>query len=602
MAVGTFYVVPRFGGWNGSTANNGSESSPYLHWWHVRAAMTAGDISPGSTIIYMGEYGPVTLAELTATDTWGQDIATITQALTWVNGSQLVTASNRQGGIVLGSSYTGSSNCRDMLIQFRGPQNALTGSYHIDGRGATTNAQRIRALMTIQGPRNRVEGLQGAQPDWNWMNTGRGVGQGLAGVGTYAQESSAENYGLIFWGGWGCQAYNCRVWGSNAFGRSGIEIRLAMLDTASQAASQSLIDQCDTWGQDRGQWIQLDGGLINGGLAFPQRFMPAAGAGAEIRNGRAWDSRWGDNLVTTAVNNSMFHGGHVQLGAGNWLLGPARISRMQTWGMCQDSIELVTGNAEVVDCEIGDLNPTWTIGGNFDRWVNSAGTWTLSANAVIGSGIKLGLGGVEGDLLGGTWPTLGVITGSSNLPAYRCRALRNSIRTTTGQPGAAGISTNGSNGTIIACNEMTGFDKSIIIAQTGLGAGDDQQHWVAHNYGDAGGICIDIVGNQNLWLWNNIFKGAGTDLSAFNALGGTIRGGNNRLVNGTSSYNLVTNAMRGNTSGAANYTAGIGPTVGGNCDTAGSWEGVFGAASSGVLRDKRGRAWGSAVPVGPYKP
>lgn len=153
------YWVSKSGGWTGPTGD-GTETSPYYGALGCANAHGAG-ISPGDTVIFMGEYGPVLLAEIAA------DFSNSTKAITDPLTRETFWT-NVQGGIIFGNRYDGSSTARDITYQFRGDYD-----WHIDARGATTNAQRMLAALCIQGVRNTVEDLRIASPDWDWVDNAR---------------------------------------------------------------------------------------------------------------------------------------------------------------------------------------------------------------------------------------------------------------------------------------------------------------------------------------------------------------------------------------------------------------------------------------------
>jgi hypothetical protein len=603
MAV--YYWVSKAGGWAGPTGA-GTESSPFLGAIGLRNAFNAGTISAtgGHTIIFMGEYGPVLGAEIWADFPNSLKLITDPLTSTWpVVGPE--DAVNRQGGIIFGNANGNSSNCKDNIFKFRGDF-----PYHIDARGATTNAQRMKAALYIQGNRNRIEGpLRIAQPNWDWIGGGSGrVPASVIGAGAIlAHESSYENFGVVMHG-WGCQmdgvTPNAMLsWGADSFGRTSFRIVLSMLDApANSGGSLTYIQNTDSYGCSDGPQIVFDGGQVNGGL-FETRFMPEAGARAYVRWNRMRGLRWGDSASTPLVNNSNVHGNMLNMANGAWTKGDARIYGNECSGFCQDTIETIAQNVKIHDNYIHDINPGYVSGATILHWTNTAGAWAQVPNAVLGSGIKCGLGGLEGQLTGTVWPSLGVVGGDPyRTSAFRVQVFRNLIENNS-QDGMQGIATNGNNGTIIHANEIINFGRGISLVRTGVSGSDIQAHWVSNNYVRSRDNAFSGFTNTTAWLYNNIFNG-NLDFNWSGATGGhTIIGANNRFVNNTTNFGTgPVNLLTGTTTGAANYTEKVGPTAGGNCAAAGSWQGIVGARNQFTLRDLRGSAWlPSRLPAGPYR-
>lgn len=604
-----FWVSKAPGGWSGPTGA-GTESSPFLGAIGLRNAFNAGTISAagGHVITFMGEYGPVLLAEIAAD--FPNTMKGITEVLTnaWPKVGPETPASC-QGGIIFGNANGNSSNCKDNVFKWRGGL-----PYHVDARGATTNAQRMSAAVYIQGNRNRSEGLRMAQPDWDWIGGGTGrVPATVVGAASFlAHESSYENFGLVMHG-WGCQIdagttegaeQESTSWGSDAFGRTSFRIVLSMFDSAANAPSSlTYIQNTYSYGMSDGPQIVFDGGQVDGTPGnFPQRFYPAAGARAYNRWNRVGGLRWGDRLTTPLVNNTNQHGNMLNMASGWWERGAAAVYGNECWGFCQDTIEVIGGNHDVYDNWIHDISPGFAPGANILYWTNSGGNWVQSSGVVTGSGIKLGLGSYEGQLPGTVWPSLGTFTNDFGyeVPAFRNRCFRNLVENNTQNVGA--IVTNGSNGAIIHGNEIIDFGGGIYLNRTGAPATDVLAHWVSNNYVQARQYALLGTAYTTGWFHNNIFDGATSDFYWFGATNHTLLGTTNRFVNnnpiyGTSPTNLLQNTL----TGAADYTQKVGPTPGGNSANAGSWQGVLGARAQCVLRDKRGRSWGSSMAVGPYR-
>ncbi len=610
--MAAYFWVAKYSSWSGPTGA-GTEASPFLGALALRNAF-GGTISSagGHVITFMGEYGPVTVQEIN--EDFANQNKTITQQLTsqWPYAGPGATC---QGGIIFGTSGGNASNCKDNTFRFRG--DPATIPYHIDARGATTNAGRMQAALIIQGNRNRVEGIRIAQPNWDWIGGGSGrvPATVISAASLLAHESSFENFGLLMLG-WGCQidsgtteGYETEAlsWGSNAFGRASFRIELSMLDApANSGSSLTYIQNTYSYGMADGPQIHFNGGQVNGGLAYPMRLMPEAGARAYIRWNRVGELRWGDTATSPAINNASQHGNHLNMLSGYWERGDARIYGNETWGFCQDSIEVIGANHKIHDNWIHDLTPTFSDGQTILYWTNTASAWAQVSGGVVGSGIKLGLGGSnggsEGELTGTVWPSLGVASVSGYLTAaFRNQAFRNLCENNT-QDVIAGISTNGSNGCIISSNEVINFGRGIFINRTSAPATEVKAHWVTNNYCRVRNAGLQQSSYTVLWMYNNIFN-ATTDYNCAGSTNHTIIGANNRFVNNTTNLGTgIVNLMTGTTTGAADYTEKVGPTSGGNCAAAGSLAGLLDARASCVLKDMRGRPWGNgAIPVGPYK-
>lgn len=607
MATNWYWVSKAPGGWSGSRGA-GTATSPFDGALGVQAAFTAGTILPGDTVTMM-PYGPVLHAEILAD--FPNTARTITQHLTHPGFSAIGTANgwdSTSGGITWGNKYSGASNCRDITFEFQGDY-----EWHIDARGATTNAGRMRAGLVINGPRNTVRGLRMASPNWCWITTpstpGRVEPTGSLNS-TYAAESSAENYGLVMNGGWGCKVIGGTFWGSDAFGRQPVWIRFVMLDTASQADTEARVEGIYAYGGYYGISAFPDSTNVDVGRTGYDRFNPEAGAGLVIYNNRLGTCRWGDTATTPVYNNAMNHAGHISAQTMQWVRGYARIHGNETWGDCQDSIEMVGANYDCYDNDVHDLCPLYGGGATYTRWYNNAGTWDTTTASPSGEGIITKNSTENGSIAGLVWPFIGTVSSaSSGLPAYRCRIYRNRIRDFVISGTSGGIVTHGINGALIHANELTNMIRGIKLSGASAPAADNMAYHLTSNYVKvrSGGIAVDISHRSSIWMYNNIFDstgGGGYDISMANAANlATLQGSNNRLVTNTVSLGAAgVNNLTGTTTGSAAYTEGVGPTAGGNCASSGSWQGVTGAKAICALRDLNGEAFSGTVPVGPYKP
>jgi hypothetical protein len=463
----------------------------------------------------------------------------------------------------------------------------------------------MRAALCIQGPNNVVDGVRIAQPDWNYIASGR-VTPATAITSAYAAESSVENLGVYMFGGWGCKVQNSTVWGSDAFGGPGVRIELAMLDTVSQPSSLTEIRDNLIYGQYKSAEIIFNGGLFDGGLSYPARFTPASGARAYIRYNRLTGTRWGDTAATPVINNSINHAGHTTI-TGIWLNGEAAIYGNDVSGDCQDACEIIGVNMLVAENYIHDILPGYPGSTTYTYWYNNAGTWATTTALPIGQGIKLGLSGYDGFANSTPWPSLGSLASASNLyqvAGLRNRAHRNRI---AGQPctnNNPAISNNAANGCIITANEITDWDYGISVNRGGRAIGEVLETFVANNYIGGRRVGFNPSTYHEIYLYNNIIVGPPSGSFGDIVCGGAgvnLRGSNNRIVNNRVTLNGATNLMTGNTTGSADYTLGVGPTLGGNCANSGSWNGLYGARASSALLNFLGHSWGNSVPVGPRK-
>jgi hypothetical protein len=604
MAV-KYWVSKAPGGWSGSRGA-GTETSPYDGALGVQAAIGSG-ISPGDTVIFMGEYGPVLVAEINADFPQTAGIAIGSPLVNPSFGAAHASLTNA-GGIVWGDSYDGTSgtkDCRDITFQFRGDY-----PYHIDARGATgVTANRMRAGLWINGVRNTVDGLRLAAPNWNYIDTGR-VTPATALTSTYAAESSIENMGLVMNGAWGCAVRNCTLWGSDAFGREVLFIRHVFIDTANQVDATTIVENNTISGGYYNVYIGADPTNYSG--VYPARATPDPTYTFIMRNNRIGQARWGDTATTPVINNSMNHAGQLSVQNILNVYSQMLIYDNDITGDCQDAIELVAVGVSFYDNYVHDICTNYAGGLNYTYWYNNAGSWATTTGSTQGNGIKVGWG-QTGTITGAVWPSLGAVgTGAYVIPGNRHKVYRNRFINIM-SPGAS-INLNSAPGSIIACNEIyssgSGSAGQGINSNRALSAATDVlPYFIVNNYIQTrpGGIGINATQYNQLWLYNNIVNSGagGTDVSTFNATAVTnLYGGNNRFA-GASTVNLGSfgvNNMTGNTTGAANYTIGLGPTAGGNCATQGSWEGIFGARSIATLRDLSGSAFNGTVPVGPYKP
>lgn len=575
-----FCVSRMSGGWSGPTGL-GTAQSPYSGPLAVRNAMGTG-ILPGDRITFMGEYGPILKNEIVADFPYSGPA--VNAALTMQQN-----ANTQQGGIVWGDRRDSASNCRNMTFVFRGPS-----EWHIDARGASGNSERMRAALLIQGTNNVVEDLRIAAPDWNYIAAGRVPSTGA----NYAPEVSWENFGLQLWGGWGGQIRRCTGWGSNAFGRTALSIEMGT-NEANQANTKTIIEDSAAYGSFYGVGIRRNALIDIGAATVAADYMPAAGADAIVRNNRLGTCRWGDTLAIPAINNAMYHGGMIDFQGFLWLRGWGAVYGNELYGDCQDALQAISGNVDVFDNYIHDVNPLYPGAETFLRWYDNAGAWATVAGGALGGCIKLGLTGYDGNVSATVWPDRGTLGGLYFMPALRNRAFRNRIENINGTGPA--ISSNGSSGMIIVANEIRNAKG---IAVGGSDASAVRAHWVANNYVKCkvydNPSAINVGAVAGVWLYNNILErgGAGVDITTPYGTS-TVHGGNNRLVTNTSFFGASVNNMRGNTSGAADYVWGVGPTAGGNCANAGSWEGVIGARCEAALRDLLGNRWVRTVAVGP---
>ncbi|MEY5098883.1 MAG: hypothetical protein RJA36_1602 [Pseudomonadota bacterium] len=586
--MGVKYWVAKSGGWSGPTGL-GTEASPYLGAIAVRNALGTGIVA-GDTVIFMGEYGPVLLAEIVADFGIGSNY-TISTAITRTSNFPAPGNVACRGGVLFGTQSGSGSNCVGVTFEFRGPY-----PWHIDARGATTNAERMMAALCVQGSGNTVRGLRVAAPNWNYIAAGR-----IAGVGTFADEASWENFGLLMWGAVGSTTEDCVGWGSNGWGRSAIHIAYSTTSSQAIGATTTRVRRNEGYGAMNGVYIEANSTLLAGDGSQRAHYAPAAGSVISATDNKGHDCRWGDNLATPAVNNALYHGNGMLLTnfIGSGSLIESRWNEI--YGTCQDGHECIGSNIMVADLYVHDLNPGKTQADTFDRWVNSAGTWTLASNPIIGDAIKLGLLGYAGNVSDEVWlAALGTPAGSQNIDSARNLCLRNRVVNTTGY----GITCNGSHGMVIAANEILNSDVGVNVRDYGA-TNAEGQNFLLNNYLNGRTSGLQMFGYGRVYAYNNIFDGpnaAGGAIKMVGAAAAKLYGSKNLARHGQitvsgSNQNLLTDTI---TSSTMDYVAGVGPTVGGNCDGAGNWLGIVGARVPAAWRDINNRKWrATRVPLGP---
>lgn len=580
------YWVSKAGGWSGPTGA-GTESSPYMGAIAVRSALGSGAINPGDTVIFMGEYGPVLLAELNADWPIGSAY-TISSAINTAAAYPAPTDTvNFRGGILFGTHSNTTSNANEVEFNFRGD------GWHIDARGGNAASKRMVAGITVQCYKPNITGLRVAAPDWDYTITGGRV----APSGLYAENVSHENIGLQLWGSVGGVLNDVVCWGSNAFSPYACYVGYSTTvgQTASGDDTLTEIKNSEFYGAASNLEVIAAGVLVPTGTV-PDRLRFGRRAIIDVHHCRSHTARWGDNLATPAVNNALYHGGHFSLQFLGAYGSTLRVRDNESWGTCQDSMQLIGVGLDAYDNYVHDLNPGKTNIDTFTRYYNNAGTWGTTSNAYIGDGIKLGLSGYDNTVTALNWPALGA-TGVGYGDSLRNAAYRNRVHRATGY----GITMNGSGGGLLVANECFGGYRGCNLGA--IAGGLQQQQYLVNNYFRGSDSGLVVASRNTAFLHNNILRGdgAGADINSNSTSGVVLYGDRNILHNGTTNLGTATNNLTNTLSANAAYIEQFGPVPGGNCDGTGNGHGLPGAWSpTRTRRDVARRIFDMGrVPIGP---
>lgn len=585
--MATKYWIAKNSSWSGPTGA-GDENSPYLGAIAVRTAIGAAAIVAGDTIVFMGEYGPVLLAELLADWAIGTTFQTITTPVTYTATLPAPTdTTNFRGGILFGTSAGFASNIAGMHFVFRGDNH----DWHIDARGAASAAQRMQAAITFQGCNVDVTGLRVAAPNWDYTVTS---GRVPASNTSYAYDVSRENMGLIMWGGVNCIIDGVTCWGSDLWCPRACYVawNATAANSASADGGLSEVKNSVFYGAATCFEYAAEGFLVNGGLSYPERIEYGVGATVDIHDNIAHGATWG----TGGVNQAWYVGGPMSVQSMSGFGSVIYVRRNEVYGNCQDGLQVIGIGVDVCDNYVHDLNPGKTPSDTFTRY-NWDGTavWATTSQGYIGDGIKLGLSGYDNTAPSATWLTLGTSGGNFNVDQLRNACYRNRVI----NPCNYGITTNGSSGMLIMFNEVYGGYRGLSIGSVAVG--DQGQFYVANNYLQGSDRGCEINNRSTVYAYNNIFRSPGYDLGAAAATGSSIYGDNNIFWNNLSTFGTTVNNLTNTITVAAAYTPLVGPTAGGNCDGTGRPYGLEGARSpTRVLRDVgRNIVPSTTPPIGP---
>lgn len=264
----------------------------------------------------------------------------------------------------------------------------------------------------------------------------------------------------------------------------------------------------------------------------------------------------------------------------------------------------------VYDNHFHDIAPAYSYGATYTPLEGEAAGstasgyasgWDFRTRTIEGNGLKLGLTGLDGTP-GSGWLVPGTAGGTYAVDEVRNRVFRNRLNYVPGYS----VTSNNSSGMLICANEMIHDSRSAGGAVFGLSArtGSTANQWIANNY-IKGPTHGGFVGNNNrLYFFNNAVDAAS---SMFQLSGTGSSAAGNRNVS-TANVALTGGALAAQHAQLLNstiatpaYTAGVGPTSGGNCDAVGDINGLLGArtpmATARSLESRRWNIW--RFPVGP---
>lgn len=570
------------------TTKVGTESNPIDGPADLRAALGDGRCPAGSTIVFMGELGALTLTDSYAD--FPNTFATISQSL------YVTTTIPTNAGIVFGNSNSTSSNAANRRFTARGD---LT--WHVDMRGASINAHRMIAALAFQGCNIEVDGWRIACADWNYIGNGSDritpTSQDNS-SNPYAAECSDENIGILVHGAWGSSIHDCKIWGSDAFSRTGLKVYWHSPANSSVTTWDEMtinIANIEAYGSYYGLFCNTNGYINSGNFIIP------TSAKILIDNIYAHDSRWGDTSATPVKNNAMAHAGGIGVYGRAVRGGQIKLSRAEVSGWFQDGIELIAQNASVEDSYVHNVNPGYTYQQNFHYWVSSGSSWIDGTYPTVGDCIKTGLNGYDG-ATGAGWLVPGTPGGYWNIDQLRNRVLRCNIDGT----GASyyGITTNGSGGTVVHGCEINNMGRAaILFSRNTIDTSYYQQSYASNNYLSGTHAGIMLSDRHTVYLYNNIINGNNYDIDCVYPSNNVLNGSHNRLIHNSIYLNSCTNNLTNTTTGAADYTVGVGPTLSGNCDNDGTSNAQILGRFYGVYQDLLLRNINESTPaVGPYNP
>lgn len=567
----------------------GTEEAPFTAK-QLADAMIAGTVVPGDATMLMGERGPIGLAD--AAD-FPAHTATAQTALkiTGYSPSNAIPPANAANSSNYGRNIVFGTTADDTIgttskasgISFlaRGGSKA---SPNVDMRGMTTNAERQMAAIIIQGyDFPEISGFYIRPGDWNYVAAGR-VGNTTAtpaGESDRPTEASFENIGLMVRGGWGSKIRDIYVHGGNHC-HTGVMIGWRSYNTDPTKYANKGIHLLNVEAESCG----VDAVAVEPGRqihAGSSREMPN-GAWILLENVSGHDAYFYmsgyDNQALRFANLVAIN--ECRAARGN----SVRMKNVRAWGDCQDAVLLLGVNLVGEYFDIFDTCPTWEPGATFNYVTNSGTGWGGTTGTVQGVGLKVGLGeSYEGTPAGGLFGA-GTVGGTYSADQLRQTVLYSSIRNTKG----VGMTTNGSSGMVLHASEIDTPHAHAFQAVVRTKAG---WHLLTNNFlrGTRG---IYVEAYNKVGAWNNIAVGT-TASAGITGTGAELYGARNIRsgpIGGSPTWSAI--------DAVPDYTVGVGPTAGGNCDNAGDWAGLMEHRRRAAMYDMAGRLWRAGrLPIGP---
>jgi hypothetical protein len=578
----------------------GTEASPFTPK-QLADAIIAGTVVSGDVTELMGEFGPVNLAD--AADFPNHTLAGFTHPVklsgagTSIPPANAANSGNYGRNIVFGTTSDGGgvgteSKATGISFMARGGSKAtpnvdMRSTARGGGGGAMTNAERQMAALIFQGRDMVVDGFFIRQADHNFAASGR-VGNTTAtpaGESDRIAECSFENLGLMGRNFWGSTINNCYSHGGD-YGTIGILIgyRAYFADPTIDAGKSITCTNLEAESNGVCQVFITTGRQIN----YSTQFALPNGARIFVDQITAHDAYFYqpgyDNNALRFANLFSMNGPRAMFG------NDVMVRRVEAYGDCQDAIVVFGVNVRGEELYARDTCPTWGAGATFNYLTNSGTGWGATTGNVQGVGIKTGLSGYEGTASGGLFG-IGTPGGTFLTDQLRVAILYSRVINTKG----AGIVSNGSSGMVYYANEVdTAHAGAMLLTNRGAAG----WHAVVNNYLRGSSHGLRVEAQNNVAGWNNILRGSSV-AAVLTGTGASLYGGRNVLdgsVTGSPTW-------ASNISAVPDYTVGVGPTPGGNCDSAGDWAGLMELRRRAAMYDMTGRLWRAGrLPIGPRQP
>lgn len=593
-----YYFAPKAtwsGSWAGSAAAAQSETTPttakQLADW-----LNSGAISAGSHIIFMGEYGPLTL-----TDT--QDFAANAFALNApIKRAGLDFAAASIGrSILFGDQSDAASSIDGCIFEARSGAN----TYNVDMRGATVNADRQMGAILFQGINLTIDGWKVRAADWNPINNTdriRTSGAGGLAIADRPAEASEENFGMMVRGALGSRITNCEFDGGS-YGRTGLTVDYrASNSTPTWAQNTTLeVDNNESWSWGEACIRVAFGSGINASVEGRNSY----GIRIKVHDNVVRDALWGDPAYNAARRF-----GNLMAVTGLHMQGSdVEVYDNIFYGECQDMLFMGYVGGFVRYNEFRYALQGVTYGQTINTYEAVGANWQNSTMAAQGNGCKFGLTGYTGEALAGWLVGPRLVGGTSNVPTFGAAIIGNRFGTVSPISGYA-LSSNGGRSGVLIANEIDALGVAIALGGGSTGTLQRSQYWVAQNYVKSGSYGMQLGTHTSdateIFAFNNIFDtSAGSLRIDSNTSGSAVYGARNFLrsaasISGTSPGSAL---WTNNYTGTPQYTVGVGPTAAGNCVGVGDPTGLTGVRYARIWRDVSRRYWRiGALPLGPYQP